>query len=263
MRCIFCKKNSDESNSVEHVIPESLGNKITLLPKGAVCDSCNNYFASKVEKFVLDSDEFTQLRFNQLVKNKKGRVPKSKIFFGSHMVMATRNDKLDFSFDSEDFSKIEEYLANSGNEMRIPMSGAPANDHYVSRFLAKMALEALAFRCLKVDDWNSYIVDHEPLDSIRKFARYPKKNEVWKYSKRRIYDADSLKREIDGASYQILNEWDILVTGDIDNSEFYFVIAVFGMEYAINLGGNSMDGYESWLNMNGNVSPLYHGKNFT
>lgn len=263
MRCIFCKKSSDESNSVEHVIPESLGNKTTILPKGAVCDSCNNYFASKVEKFVLDSDEFTQLRFNQLVKNKKGRVPKSKMFFGSQVVMATRNDKLSFSFDSEGFSKIENYLANSGSEIRIPMRGAPANDHYVSRFLAKMALEAFAFRCLKVDDWNNYIVDHEQLDPIRKFARYPKTKEVWTYSKRRIYDADYHKKEIDGVYYQIMNEWDILVTGDIDNSEFYFVIAVFGMEYAINLGGNSMDGYESWLNKHNKLSPLYYGKNAT
>lgn len=264
MRCIFCKQTSDDSRSVEHIIPESLGNKSTILPKGAVCDSCNNYFASKVEKPVLESKEFTQLRFNQLVKNKKGRVPKSKILFGSHVVTATRNGKLDFSFDSEDFRKIEQYLETSDKgEIRIPINGVPANDHHVSRFLAKMALEALAFRWLKVEAWNDYIVDHAQLDPIRKFARYPQRAEVWKYSKRRIYNEDSPQKEIDGISYQILNEWDILVTGDIDNSEFYFVLAVFGMEYAINLGGNSMDGYEAWLNKHDQVSPLYHGKNGT
>ncbi len=264
MRCIFCKQLSDDSKSVEHVIPESLGNKSTVLPKGAVCDSCNNYFASKVEKHVLDSNEFTQLRFNQLVKNKKGRVPKAKILFGSHVVTAKRNDKLDFSFSSEDFRKIEEYLENSDKgEMLIPMGGAPASDHYISRFLAKMALEAFAFRSFKVESWNDYIVDHEQLDPIRRFARQPKRGETWQYSKRRIYNEDSPQKEIDGVSYQILNEWDILVTGDIDKSEFYFVLAVFGMEYAINLGGNSMDGYEAWLNKHDDVSPLYHGKNVT
>lgn len=264
MRCIFCKQCSDDSKSIEHIVPESLGNKNTVLPKGVVCDSCNNYFASKVEKPVLDSKEFTQLRFNQLVKNKKGRVPKVQILFGSHLVTATRNDKLDFSFDSQDFNKIKEYLENSDKgEMRIPMSGEPADDHYISRFLAKMALEAFAFRCLKVDAWNDYIVDHEQLDPIRKFARHPLRGEVWQYSKRRIYNEDSPQKEIDGSFYQILNEWDILVTGDIDNSEFYFVLAIFGMEYAINLGGNSIDGYKAWLNKHDDTSPLYHGKNIT
>jgi hypothetical protein len=60
-----------------------------------------------------------------------------------------------------------------------------------------------------------------------------------------------------------MNEWDILVTGGIDDSEFYFVLAVFGMEYAINLGGNSIDGYKAWLVKNNDISPLYLDKNIT
>ncbi|WP_421825048.1 HNH endonuclease [Flagellimonas oceanensis] len=27
MRCIFCKKSSGRSSSIQHIIPESLGNK--------------------------------------------------------------------------------------------------------------------------------------------------------------------------------------------------------------------------------------------
>ena len=126
-----------------------------------------------------------------------------------------------------------------------------------------MALEALAFRCLKNEGWNEYIVGHEQLDEIRNFARYPKRNEIWEYSKRRIYDEDSSQKAIGGLEYQVLNEWDILVTGNIDNSEFYFVLAIFGMEYAINLGGNSMDGYKAWLEKNDSISPLYSEKNIT
>jgi len=47
MRCIFCKNPSDNSVSVEHIIPESLGNISHILPKGWVCDTCNNYIAGK------------------------------------------------------------------------------------------------------------------------------------------------------------------------------------------------------------------------
>ena len=50
MRCLFCKKDSDETKSIEHIVPESLGNKSFVLPLGYVCDKCNNYFALRVEK---------------------------------------------------------------------------------------------------------------------------------------------------------------------------------------------------------------------
>lgn len=49
VRCIFCKQNSEGSRSVEHIIPESIGNTRHILPRGTVCDRCNNYFSRKVE----------------------------------------------------------------------------------------------------------------------------------------------------------------------------------------------------------------------
>ncbi|RHJ93598.1 MULTISPECIES: HNH endonuclease [Bacteroidales] len=55
MNCIFCTQNSENSKSVEHIIPESLGNKLTVLSKGIVCDECNNYFARKIEGEMLSS----------------------------------------------------------------------------------------------------------------------------------------------------------------------------------------------------------------
>ena len=48
MICIFCHKDSSTAKSVEHIIPESLGNKHHYLPKGYVCDECNHYFAIKI-----------------------------------------------------------------------------------------------------------------------------------------------------------------------------------------------------------------------
>ena len=71
MKCIFCKKDSSNSKSVEHIIPESLGNKSHILPKGIVCDSCNNYFAIKIEKKVLDKPYFKNVRYRNLITTKK------------------------------------------------------------------------------------------------------------------------------------------------------------------------------------------------
>lgn len=41
--CIFCKNDSIESTSIEHIIPESIGSPENFyLPKGTVCSKCNN-----------------------------------------------------------------------------------------------------------------------------------------------------------------------------------------------------------------------------
>ena len=37
----------------------------------------------------------------------------------------------------------------------------------------------------------------------------------------------------------------------------YFIIAMHGIEYAINLGGPIIEGYEFWLKTNKNKSPLH------
>lgn len=258
MRCIFCKRDSSSSVSVEHVIPESLGNSKLTLPRGAVCDSCNNYFSTHIEKPILESGEFSYLRFNQELKNKRGKVPEVNILFGNHVVRARRLGKLEFSFKPDDFAKIEKYLNESNQgEMKIPISGCPPDDLLISRWLAKMALEMLAHKWTKIDYWNDYIITHEGLDAIRNFARAPKPGDRWSYSKRRIYEASEISLEPDGQQGQMIYECDILATGTVESSEFYFVVAFFGMEYAINIGEDSMDGYYEWLAKHGDISPLY------
>ncbi|QAS81262.1 hypothetical protein CO657_22920 (plasmid) [Rhizobium acidisoli] len=58
--CIFCRKSHVAFRSVEHIIPESLGNLSGrhLLPKGIVCDPCNNYFSHSVEAPILSHISF-------------------------------------------------------------------------------------------------------------------------------------------------------------------------------------------------------------
>jgi len=264
MRCIFCKKDSSKSISIEHVIPESLGNKKTVLPKGAVCDSCNNYFASKVEKYVLESGEFTTLRFNQRVSSKKGRIPSMNGIIipgypATIELFVNPNPYIGVIQTSDEAVKV--LLKNKNGKIFFPASGESPTDFFTSRFLAKMALEAIAFRVCAIEGWNDFIVEETQFDSIRNYARSPKRGEIRKYSKRKIYDENSVQRGNDGVDFQVLNEWDILMIGDIEYAEYYFIIVIFGVEYAINVGGSCMEGYEKWLKSNNYKSPLYIGKN--
>ena len=51
-QCIWCLKDPSDATfgSRSHVLPKCIGNKDEqVLPKGVVCDKCNNYFSGKLE----------------------------------------------------------------------------------------------------------------------------------------------------------------------------------------------------------------------
>src|SRR5947208_13139398 len=75
MRCIFCREPSESSVSVEHVVPESLGNTGHVLPPGWVCDSCNHDMGRRVEGAFLGSRYGLTSRFEMGVGNKRGAIP--------------------------------------------------------------------------------------------------------------------------------------------------------------------------------------------
>lgn len=83
MECIFCHKDSSTSKSIEHIIPESLGNTDYLLPNGYVCDECNHYFAIKVEKKLLSQPYFVSMRSRNGILTKKGKFVREKMIFPS------------------------------------------------------------------------------------------------------------------------------------------------------------------------------------
>jgi len=254
MRCLFCKTNSTESKSVEHVVPESLWNSRHVLPKGVVCDACNNYFARKVEKPFLDSPAISRLRFDQVIPNKRGRVPPSKAtLLPGFPVVAYRETSGPYIMSLDAPIEALKYLAgNPTGSLILPASAEPPSDRIVSRFLAKMAVEAMALRLLKASDGLSYLVDEPQLDPIRNFARRGQPNE-WPHHSRRIYDVERSLSDFDGNSYQTVHEFMFLVT---ENQEWFFVFVLFGLELTINLGGPEIDGYVNWLNKHKHVSPL-------
>ncbi len=212
MKCIFCKTHSDTSISIEHIIPESLGNKDHILPKGIVCDKCNNYFAREVEKPILESPMFRFLRRNMAIPNKRGKLP---------------------SLADADIPPLPDY-------------------RLMGRFIGKVGLEVLAFQALEVSNWNEELVNTTGLDDLRMFVRY-NKGEIWEFAFRTLYPVNALFKE-NNTYYEVLHEFDILMA---DGDEFYIVIAILGVEFVMNLGGRSLDGYHQWLKKNNNRSPLY------
>lgn len=266
MKCIFCKNDSSNSKSVEHIIPESLGNKSQILKKGIVCDGCNNYFARKIEKPVLEMPYYKSLRGRVLFENKKGKIPRISGF--------TKNkDSVEIIFSQDGTNTIEviykdekalEALINH-DEIYIPLiPEPPKNDLLVSKFIGKIAIEAFAKRVSPAEGWQNDFVENEGLDELRKFVRFGEGYPIWPYHIRRIYDENQISYDKNqNKILEKLNEYDFLMTDNptlkgeehqIDN--LYFVMAIMGIEYTMNLTNAGLNRYFTWLSDNHNKSIL-------
>jgi len=263
MRCIFCKSKSNNSKSVEHIIPESLGNKDHILPVGVVCDKCNNYIAREIEKPLLDSPYFKHMRFNGVIPNKRNLIPPID---GIHLQSLThiqlhRSSREDGTIISpalhvDGVPWIKSLLESKKGFLIIPVPSIP-DEYIMSRFIAKVGLEVLVYRVIGVEGWKEEIIDKKELNELRNYVRLGSPLNIWPFSYRSIYSPEKIFSE-NGQSYQVLHEFDILVTPE---NEYYIVVVIFGDEFALNLGGREMEGYYKWLKENNHQSPLYTEKN--
>jgi hypothetical protein len=260
MNCIFCKEISTNSVSVEHIIPESLGNKGKTLGKGIVCDKCNNYFATKIEKPLLDLDYFRSLRARNEIKSKKGKIPVEKIIFdGSICESEIKRPKNSTIIDItiNDLNFFKRIIDGNIKELTFPVEHMPPPDnYYVSRFLAKVAIEVLAQRLNVSQEGLDYLVSESQFDEIREYARYGQKTKLWPYHVRKIYGENQPFKSVANPNVMQdrLFEYDILVT---NKSEYFLVLILKGVEYSINIGGPEIEGYINWLLDNNHKSPLY------
>ena len=259
MRCIFCKTNLDSSTSVEHIVPRSLGHNEHVLEPGVVCDSCNNYFASKVEGRVLASNFFRDLRFRNNVPSKKGRVPPAiGCCPSAGVAIEFRRDTSGLSIgvrsEEDEAAFVAALQSRQSGSLWLPIiAGNDTDARVMARFLGKMAMECLASCLTVVTGGQDEIVDHSELEPLRRFVRYGEGPD-WYYTERRIYpEGEIFQPDSDPEAFEVLHEFDLLYT---EEKELYFVCAIFGIEFAINMGGPSTDSYNAWLNAHNGGSIL-------
>jgi hypothetical protein len=259
MKCIFCKRPPEGSVSVEHIIPESLGNSTLTLKPGIVCDKCNNYFSREVEGPFLNHPMIRALRFQQALPSKKGRVPATSglLFPDEPVILARERKTLEPHVFLLTDRGIERMFSEERGTLVFPAGNDVPSGPLLSRFLAKIALEAMAKRLEAYPEGISYLADEAQLDLIRNHARRGE-TPAWPVHVRRIYDSEAQYIEPDGRVAQMIHESDILLT---KSSEWYFILCLFGLELVINCGGPDIEGYLQWLRENDGASPLYHGHN--
>lgn len=260
-QCIFCKSATESFASCEHIVPESLGNTEHILPAGVVCDSCNNNFARKIEGPLLGSDFMMQARHRNGIPSKRKRVPvQNMLSFPDALPLemgVTRDGSRYLSaadeFDNDHF--INRLQMSNRLTAVFPVPEKP-QQRLFSRFLLVMGLECLAHRMLPVD--GGIAADHinnSALEEARRYTRFNVGAADWPYHECELYPEG--KQFLDsetGLPYDVPHEFTLLYT---PKKEMYFVIALFGTQYTINLGGPDLEGFSDWLVENNNASPLY------
>jgi hypothetical protein len=263
VRCIFCKRRSDDAKSVEHIIPQSLGNNLSVLPRGMICDTCNNYFARKIEQPLLAHESFRNLRAWYRIPNKKGRYPSLygvvpgteigvRVSVGDDGVLELEPERhSDIDALSEAFRSVEgrdDYTALFFSRDMNP----PRKE--MSRLLAKVALEVVALRMSHNPEYVERLIDDPHWDRIRRWVRHGDTIADWPYHMRRVYPEETQMTHPDSGEWvQAGYIIDLMLTR---RREHFIVLILYGYEFALNVGGPSIKGYEEWLTEHCGKSPL-------
>lgn len=177
--CIFCKAHGP-FNTVEHIVPESLGNDTDIL-KGMVCDNCQKYLGTNVEKPALEKTPIAFWRTYLGIRSKKGKHPSINLTPIEKGVLPSGDSETDnigfsahpdgtTSVDIDDSLMIQKIISKDRNSFKLVLS--PLHVSIIGRFLGKMGLEYIA----KSD----YTLSLQPqFDEIRSYVRNGSTNFLW------------------------------------------------------------------------------------
>lgn len=263
MICIFCTQDSAHSKSVEHIIPESLGNTKNVLPRGIVCDKCNEYFGRKIEKEVLALSFFSQLRARNAIPSKKNRIPAEKLLVYHPEVKSDEHESLfnrgkNINILSTPWQIATKMVSSRTSKIiveSLSFNNPPTNNTLVARFLAKIAVEILTQNVIE-SKWDLALIHSDVrVEPIRNFARYGTPGLKWEYYVRQLYNED----EKFFYSYDLNTPVDVLYNYGhfFINEEMYLSLIIKGFEFTINMGMPEIGRYIQWVLINNGRSAIY------
>lgn len=164
-KCIFCKSTDGPFNTIEHIVPESLGgDEWAVMSRRGVCDKCQNYFGAKIESVALNDYPFSHWRTFSGIKTKKGKYPFFRDFEGTFYGGPEGV--------SIEFNPMFHAALREGRKTRMILNATPYHARILGRFLCKMGLE------LVFDDEFDDIFDPK-FDAARQFSRFGDTSLSW------------------------------------------------------------------------------------
>lgn len=183
-KCIFCQCEGEIFHTIEHIVPESLGNTEDIL-ENAVCDKCQNYFGREIENYVLSKTPFGFWRTLAGTPSKKGKQPT----FNPTQKPSASGKTLDFHpytdngfiihpMDGEstieveitDEAMFEDIMRGKKSSFKIVMT--PKMIIMIGRFLGKMGIE---YWCKEFGD----DIFRKDFDALRIYVRNGTTKHIW------------------------------------------------------------------------------------
>jgi len=215
--CLFCQSEGPYTRE-EHIIPEALGNDDLLLV-GEVCDKCNQYFGTEVERFVLAKTPLAFWRVFLGIRTKHGKLPHVELSqpkrqrgrlprvhrLHDDLVGFTCHEDYTVSVDIEDPQIVREII--EGTRTRLTSVLTPLVLSMLGRFLCKVGVELLC-------STDGRRARSAAFDAARRFARFGQGASLWPIFhgtcgslhalKRRFQVGDEIHEEVLCYSYRIL-----------------------------------------------------------
>lgn len=166
--CIYCLKDSSTTQSQEHVFPEALGSKETL-PKGYVCDNCNNYF-SKMDKDVLYNRIIALQLGTEGIPGKKGN-PRPNI--GQNLCFPNPGSR-QFKLTLGPVSITKETLEADFR---------PTQDVEFNELRFARGIRKIVFNCYALKFGQKKALQSR-FNNLRRYIKTAKPNELWPYAAR-------------------------------------------------------------------------------
>jgi hypothetical protein len=180
--CLFCNSYGPYK-TIEHIIPESLGNDDLILSDD-VCDSCQNYFGKEVENFVLSKTPFAFWRTYLGIRKKRGDLPSVDLSLpkkrkGRLPNVHPESDDIGLRAHANGSTEIvpgnevlREDMLSGKKRGRLNLVLTPLMLQMIGRFLCKIGIELI---CLS----DSNLARSAKFEQARNYARSPKPKELW------------------------------------------------------------------------------------
>lgn len=166
-RCIYCLSTTKGFDSEEHIIPEALGNDTLVLPKGNVCNTCNNRILSQLDNYLVNFEPISLLQVLFVAHKKDGKLPNAN--FQNLSLQKTRPGYItltpkDKTGDIKNFKKTQDGLYS----FNIEFKGKKFDPKFLGRALYKVALGLVAY------ERGNDIACSAKYENARNFIRYGK-----------------------------------------------------------------------------------------
>lgn len=140
--CVYCERSDRTFKSEEHILPESLGIDELVLPRGTVCDECNNGILCELDQTLLSFEPIAFCRVLYAGLTKDGKLPKAN-FSNLSFEQTSPMDLKVVSYGHDGF-RIEKEYQDGSVEFSFSAIGKKTDWRKLSRVLLKIGIGLVA-----------------------------------------------------------------------------------------------------------------------